>query len=161
MQRSIIAYMFMFDTQDETKNTEHRQHYYITEDITDFTRENFSYLAGDAYSIIYAFLVLILGASTDLMNRKYVLCGSCFGWCMTIYLSGFATTWNQLFFLRILMGIFNAISGPCSYSLITDWIPSEGRTLAYSIYAMGVQFGGPMSHLNEGIIDWLGWRAAF
>ena len=78
-----------------------------------------------------------------------------------MYLSGFATSWNQLFILRVLMGIFNAIAGPCSYSLITDWIPSEGRTLAYAIYASGVQIGGPMSHMNEGIIDWLGWRAAF
>ena len=36
------------------------------------------------------------------------------------------------------MGFFNAISGPCSYSLITDWVPPENRIMAYSIYAMGV-----------------------
>lgn len=139
MQRSIIAYMFMYQTDDEDKNSEeHRHFFYISEDISDFTRENFSYIAGDAYSIIYAFLVLILGSATDLMNRKYVLCASCFGWCMTVYLSGFATSWNQLFFYRVMMAIFNAFSGPCSYSLITDWIPAEGRTLAYAFYAVGV-----------------------
>ena len=87
--------MFMYDTNDEEKNSDElKPHYFITDDITDFTKENFGYLAGDAYSIIYAFLVLILGASTDLMNRKWVLCGSCFGWSLTVYLSGFATSWN-------------------------------------------------------------------
>ena len=53
------------------------------------------------------------------------------------------------------------LSGPCSYSLITDWFPPESRTLAYSIYAFGAQFGGPVSTLNTELIAWLGWRAAF
>lgn len=59
------------------------------------------------------------------------------------------------------MSLFNAFSGPCSYSLITDWIPPEQRTLAYAVYALGVQFGGPISFYNMSIIDWLGWSAAF
>ena len=63
--------------------------------------------------------------------------------------------------LRVLVGFFNAVSGPCSYSLITDWFPPESRTLAYSIYAFGAQFGGPVSTLNTEILAWLGWRAAF
>lgn len=63
--------------------------------------------------------------------------------------------------LRVLVGFFNAVSGPCSYSLITDWFPPESRTLAYSIYAFGAQFGGPVSTLNTEIIAWLGWRETF
>ena len=59
------------------------------------------------------------------------------------------------------MAFFNAVSGPCSYSLITDWIPPENRVMAYSIYALGVQAGGPFSNLNIYIIDWVGWRATF
>lgn len=59
------------------------------------------------------------------------------------------------------MAVFNAVSGPCSYSLITDWIPPENRVMAYSVYALGVQAGGPFSSFNTPIIEWLGWRAAF
>lgn len=33
--------------------------------------------------------------------------------------------------------------------------------MAYSLYALGVQFGGPLAPLNIQVIDWLGWRAAF
>jgi MFS family permease len=59
------------------------------------------------------------------------------------------------------MCLFNAFSGPCSYSLITDWIHPSERTMFYSLYALGVQFGGPASLFNTLIIEWLGWRAAF
>lgn len=59
------------------------------------------------------------------------------------------------------MAFFNAVSGPCSYSLITDWIPPENRIMAYSIYALGVQFGGPFANLVPNIVEWLGWRATF
>jgi len=33
--------------------------------------------------------------------------------------------------------------------------------MAYSLYALGVQFGGPIAPLNVGLIEWLGWRATF
>jgi MFS family permease len=59
------------------------------------------------------------------------------------------------------MSFFYAVSGPCSYSLITDWIPPESRIMAYSLYSLGAQFGSTLSTLNTSIIDWLGWRAAF
>ena len=129
--------------------------------MTDFNNENFGYIAGDSFTIYYAFLVLFTGSASDLFNRKYVILGSCFGWCMCTYLSSFSMNFQHLFVLRIIMAFFNAVSGPCSYSLITDWIPPESRMVAYSVYALGVQAGGPFSTLNIYIIDWLGWRAAF
>lgn len=125
------------------------------------TDANFGHIAGDSFTIFYAFMVLISGTASDLVNRKLLLLGSCFMWCMTTYLSSFCMTFNQLYILRIIMAIFNAVSGPCSYSLITDWIPPENRVMAYSVYALGVQAGGPFSSFNTPIIEWLGWRAAF
>jgi len=130
-------------------------------DVKNFTAENFSYIAGDSATIIYAFMVLFAGSATDLLNRKAVLLTCCFCWSLTVYLSSFATEFWHIFVLRLVMSLFNALSGPCSYSLITDWIPPEKRTMAYAFYALGVQFGGPLASYNMGIIDWLGWRAAF
>jgi MFS family permease len=96
-----------------------------------------------------------------MFNRKNVILGTCFGWSMATYLSSFALTFNQIFILRCLKGLFMAVSGPCSYSLITDWVPPENRLTAYSIYSLGVQFGGPFASFNSQLIDWLGWRATF
>jgi MFS family permease len=135
MQRAAVSYMFSYQSQDEKM---FNPHYSIRLDIQDLTPDNFSYIAGDAFTIISAFLTLFFGSATDLMNRKLVLCGSCAAWCILTYLSGFVTNFHQLLALRILIGFFQAVSGPCSYSLITDWIPPENRTMAYSLFALGV-----------------------
>ena len=63
--------------------------------------------------------------------------------------------------LRLVQSFFTAFSGPCSYSLISDWIAPHQRTLAFAFYALGVQFGVPISKVNSKIIEWLGWRASF
>jgi MFS family permease len=136
-------------------------HYNIRDDIDSLTPENFGYLAGDFFTVLYAFMVLFTGSASDIFNRKKLLLWTCFGWCVCTYLSSFVQDFTQLMILRVLVGFFNAVSGPCSYSLITDWFPPESRTLAYSIYAFGAQFGGPVSTLNTELIAWLGWRAAF
>jgi MFS family permease len=118
-------------------------------------------LAGDFFTILYAFMVLFTGSASDIFNRKKLLLWTCFGWCIATYLSSYVQDFQQLMFLRVFVGFFNAVSGPCSYSLITDWFPPENRTLAYSIYAFGAQFGGPMCTLNTDVIAWLGWRGAY
>ena len=159
MQRSAITFMYGYQTQDPEKYED--PHYNIRYDVKDMNDNNFGHIAGDSFTIFYAFMVLLTGAASDLMNRKLLLLGSCFGWCLTTYLSSFVGTFNQLYILRILMAVFNAASGPCSYSLITDWIPPEHRVMAYSVYALGVQFGGPFASFNTPIIEWLGWRGTF
>lgn len=106
-------------------------------------------------------MVLFTGSASDFINRKTLLLGSCFGWSLCIYFSSFANDFETLNVLRVLMGFFLAISGPCSYSLLTDWVPPDNRIMAYSIYAAGVQFGSPLQNVNTHIINWLGWRGSF
>lgn len=157
-QRSTISFMFTFASSEEKM---YDKHYSIRDDIPDFTNENYAMMVGDTFTIIYAFMVLFTGSASDLFERKMLLCGSNFGWCACMYLSSFATDFQQLWVLRLIMSFFTAFSGPCSYSLITDWIPPHQRTMAYSLYALGVQFGGPIAPLNVALIEWLGWRATF
>ena len=135
--------------------------YSIRVDIANFDNEKYELMVGDTFTIIYAFMVLFTGAASDVLNRKKLLCGSCFCWCLCIYLCSFTDDFWHLYILRLIMCLFNAFAGPCSYSLITDWIHPSERTLAYSLYALGVQFGGPASLFNTMLIEWLGWRATF
>ena len=136
-------------------------HFSIRAAVPDFTDERYNHMVGDTFTIIYAFMVLITGSISDLFDRRVLLVGSTFIWCSCVYLSSFCTTFHQLNTLRLIQSFFSAFLGPCSYSLITDWIVPQQRTLAYAFFALGVQFGGPVSPYNIEIIDWLGWQAAF
>lgn len=118
-------------------------------------------MEGNTFTIIYAFMVLFTGSLSDLFNRKYLLCSASFGWCLATCLCSFATRFWHLFALSLIQSFFTAFSAPCSYSLITDWISPEYRTLAFAIYALSVQFGGPLSFLNIHFVSWLGWQATF
>lgn len=158
VQRSSISFMY---TYADNENKMYDPHYSIRDAIPDFTPQNYQAMAGDTFTIIYAFMVLFTGSLSDLYPRKALLCTACFGWCLCTYLSSFATNFMQLYTLRLVQSFFTAFSGPCSYSLITDWIPPEHRTLSYAFYALGVQFGGPICPVNIDLIEWLGWRATF
>ena len=126
-----------------------------------FTQEQWRNLKGDPYTIIYAFMILVLGPMSDLMSRKKMLLGSCFGWTVCTYLSSFITNYEQLLFLRLVGAMFSAISSPLSFGLLTDLIPRTRRTLAFSLFAFGMQLGGPIATFNVDFIEWLGWRATY
>lgn len=134
-QRSSISFMYTFAASEEKM---YDPHYSIQNAIPDFNDEAYGSMVGDSFTIIYAFMVLFTGSASDLVDRKLLLCGSCFGWCACMYFSSFANTFKELYVLRLIMSFFTAFSGPCSYSLITDWIPPHQRTMAYSLYALGV-----------------------
>lgn len=103
MQKSAISYMYSYqhpvdaaDGHDHsgavTKDnfTAHENgHYNIRDEIEDLTLENFGYLAGDFFTILYAFMVLFTGSASDIFNRKKLLLWTCFGWCICTYLSSF------------------------------------------------------------------------
>jgi len=65
-------------------------HYNIRDDIDSLTPENFGYMAGDFFTVLYAFMVLFTGSASDIFNRKKLLLWTCFGWCVCTYLSSFA-----------------------------------------------------------------------
>ena len=54
---------------------------------------------------IYGCMSPIAGMVGDRMNRKWLIVGSLFVWSAVTYLMGIADTYNEVFFLRALMGI--------------------------------------------------------
>lgn len=158
VQRSAIQYMYHFATTEEVFQD---PYFSIRAAVPDFTDEKFMEMTGDMATIIYAFMVLVTGSVSDLFNRKSLLCGSTFIWCLATYLSAFCSSYWQLNALRMIQSFFSSFLGPCSYSLITDWIPPHQRTMAFAIFALGVGFGGTVAPYNSHFIAWLGWEAAF
>ena len=85
--------------------------------------------------------MLISGGVSDWLPRKQLMLGTFFVQTFCTFLSAQADNFQQLLALRILIGVLNAVAGPCAYGLLTDWVPPENRTLTYAFYALGVQFG--------------------
>ena len=66
--------MYNFNSEDS--------HYSIKEGVIDLANpDNYHYLFGDFNSILSAFMVLFSGSASDLVNRKYLLLSTSFGWC--------------------------------------------------------------------------------
>lgn len=64
---------------------------------------NFGYLMA-IFLWIYALMSPVSGVIADRMSRKWLIVGSLFVWSSVTYLMGIAETFNQIVFLRALMG---------------------------------------------------------
>ena len=60
---------------------------------------NFGYLMA-IFLWIYGFMSPVAGLIADRVNRKWLIVGSLFVWSAVTYLMGYATTFNQLYWLK-------------------------------------------------------------
>ena len=77
----------------------------------------------------------------DRLNRKWLIVGSLFVWSFVTYLMGVAETFNQVFWLRALMGVSEALYIPAGLSLIADYHGEKSRSLAVGIHMTGLYTG--------------------
>ena len=81
--------------------------------------ENFGRLMA-IFLWIYALMSPISGIIADKLNRKWLIVGSLFVWSLVTFAMGFATSYDQVYWLRALMGISEALYIPAGLSLIAD-----------------------------------------
>ena len=67
---------------------------------------------------IYGIVSPFAGVVADRVSRKWLVVGSLFVWSAVTYLMGYATDFTQLYWLRALMGISEALYIPSALSLI-------------------------------------------
>ncbi len=84
---------------------------------------NFGYLMA-IFLWIYGIINPFSGFVADRLNRKWLITGSLFVWSAVTFAMGYATTFNELYFLRGVMGVSEALYMPAALSLIADfhWI---------------------------------------
>ena len=70
---------------------------------------------------VYGLMSPLSGIVGDRMSRKWLIVGSLCVWSGVTYLMGYATTFNQLYWLRGIMGISEALYLPAALSLIADF----------------------------------------
>ncbi len=119
-------------------------------------------LLGTAFTLLYAFVGVPLGALTDKISRKGILAVGVTAWSLLTAASGMAQSFWQIFALRLGIGIGEASCAPASTSLIGDLFPSAWRAKALSIFMLGLPIGVALSFAVSGsVAKQYGWRSAF
>lgn len=110
---------------------------------------------------IYALMSPISGIMADRLNRKWLIVGSIFIWSAVTMLMGYATTFNQLYILRAIMGISEAFYIPAGLALIADYHTGKTRSLAIGIHTTGIYLGQALGGFGATIASNFSWQLTF
>ena len=122
--------------------------------------ENFGRLMG-IFLLVYGFLSPAAGAVADRMNRKWLIAGSLFVWSAVTFFMGYATSFNQLYWLRAFMGISEALYLPAALSMIAEYHTNKTRSLAIGIHMTGLYTGQALGGFGAAIAANYSWRTVF
>ena len=90
---------------------------------------------------IYGLMSPVAGMIADRINRKWLIVGSLFVWSFVTLMMGYSTDFNQIYILRAIMGVSEALYIPAGLSLITDYHQEKTRSLAVGIHMTGLYTG--------------------
>lgn len=121
---------------------------------------NFGYLMA-IFLWIYGLMSPISGIIADKLNRKWLIVGSLMVWSLVTFLMGYATTFNQIYWLRALMGVSEALYIPAGLSLIADYHSSKTRSLAIGIHMTGLYMGQALGGFGATIASKFSWQITF
>lgn len=121
---------------------------------------NFGYLMA-VFLWIYGFMSPVSGIIADKFNRKWIIVGSLFVWSGVTFAMGYATTFNQLYWLRAIMGVSEALYIPAGLSLIADFHSGKTRSLAIGIHMTGLYMGQAIGGFGATVAATWSWQATF
>lgn len=110
---------------------------------------------------IYGFMSPIAGMIADKVSKKGLIVGSLFVWSGVTFSMGYATTFNQLYVLRALMGVSEALYMPAGLALVANFHTSKTRSLAIGIHMTGIYMGQALGGFGATIADMFSWNTAF
>jgi MFS transporter, ACS family, hexuronate transporter len=91
-----------------------------------------------AFIFAYAFTHLFVGFVVDrIKNIKLFFPLMVVGWGISTTAAGFAESYTQLFWLRVMLGVLEAVNFPICLMIIARIFPARERTLAAGIFASG------------------------
>ncbi len=121
---------------------------------------NFGYLMA-VFLWIYGCVSPLSGMVADKLNRKWLIVMSLFVWSAVTCGMSYATSFNQLYWLRAIMGVSEALYIPAGLSLIADFHSSKTRSLAIGIHMTGLYMGQALGGFGASIAASFSWHTAF
>lgn len=130
-------------------------------DITELqSATNFGYLMA-IFLWVYGLMSPVSGIFADRLNRKWLIVGSLFVWSGVTFAMSFATRFDQLYWLRAVMGTSEALYIPAGLSLIADFHSSKTRSLAVGIHMTGLYMGQALGGFGATVAATYSWQSAF
>ena len=122
--------------------------------------QNFGRLMG-VFLWIYGLMSPVSGLLADRFNRKFLIVGSLGVWSAVTLLMGLAHDFNQLYGMRALMGVSEALYIPAALALIADYHQDRTRSLAIGIHMTGLYCGQALGGFGALAAGELSWRTTF
>jgi len=110
---------------------------------------------------IYGLMSPISGIVADRMSRKWLIVGSLAVWSGVTLMMGYATSFNQLYALRALMGVSEALYLPAALSMIADYHQNKTRSLAIGIHMTGLYTGQAIGGFGATLAAMYSWNQTF
>jgi len=121
---------------------------------------NFGYLMA-IFLWVYGCMSPVSGFIADKFNRKWLIIISLFVWSGVTFSMGYATTYNQVYWLRAIMGVSEALYIPAGLSLIADFHSSKTRSLAIGIHMTGFYAGQALGGFGATVAAAFSWQTTF
>ncbi|MGV8091105.1 MAG: MFS transporter [Mangrovibacterium sp.] len=110
---------------------------------------------------VYGLLSPFAGFIADRFKKQNVIIGSLLVWSAVTWLTGHASTFEELLITRALMGISEAFYIPAALSLIVDYHKGTTQSLAIGIHLAGTTVGQSLGFLGGLIAEEFTWGYAF
>lgn len=119
-------------------------------------------LGGIAFALFYTALGIPIAWLADRRSRTWIITISLTLWSGFTALCGLATSFWQIFFCRLGVGVGEAGGVAPTHALISDYFPPASRARAIAVYSFGIPLGSASGVLLGGwIASTIDWRAAF
>jgi MFS family permease len=126
------------------------------------TDSGVAFLTGVSLSLFYVVFGVPISLLADRTNRRNIIAVSLIAWSAMTVLCGRATSYWQLLWPRIGVGIGEAGGTPAANSIISDYFPPLRRPMALTVFSLGAPIGAWIgADLAGRIADEFGWRAVF
>lgn len=110
---------------------------------------------------VYAIVSPFAGSVADRVSRKWLIVGSLGVWSLVTLLMGHCQNFTQMYWLRGLMGVSEALYIPSSLSLIADYHAGKSRSLAVGLHMTGLYLGQAVGGFGAIFASALSWRMTF
>ena len=115
-----------------------------------------------AFFYTYTALQFVIGGVVDRVGASRALSAGFFVWSLATIATGFAGGFIALLVMRLLLGVGESVTFPCTSKLIAEHVSPENRGLANGVITAGLKLGPAVGAFGAGLlIAKYGWRPVF